>query len=338
VKFAVGWSPVDPLSKTARIARLAEELGYDSMGLADQRESGERDVYVALALCAGATEKIRLGPCVSDPYSRCPAIAARAIASLDELSGGRTYIALGAGGSGFTELGIKQESPNRALRETIKIMRTLFQGRKVFYDGKIFQVRGHDLSFGSRSDLKIYVATRSPRNLKLAGELADGVLIATYATEEQIRWAIEKVEEGARIAGRSLHDIDLISWMYTSVSEDRDEAIRNVKPFVLQALCKTAPEMYPKFELNEKVISILQQMRHLPMSEITRQNPDVLTDRDVERFSLAGTPDDCLRKAEEIRDAGIDQIWIRPFSRPGLFAGVERIIDVFGRKVLRDFG
>ena len=99
--------PHDPPERLVEIARLAESCGYDHLWLADERFF--REVYASLALCAAGTRRIQLGPCVTDPYSRHPALTAMAIATLDEVSDGRAVLGLGAGISGFAELGVRRE-------------------------------------------------------------------------------------------------------------------------------------------------------------------------------------------------------------------------------------
>ncbi|MDP9301422.1 MAG: LLM class flavin-dependent oxidoreductase, partial [Actinomycetota bacterium] len=125
VRFGVGMAPVEPLKKIASMAKLAEELGFEYFVHADQRFNGEKDVFVTLANDALNTRTIKLGPCVSDPFTRIPAMLAVAIASLDELSGGRAVLALGAGGSGFAEMHLERKHVNQALRETIVMVRAL---------------------------------------------------------------------------------------------------------------------------------------------------------------------------------------------------------------------
>src|SRR5262252_9130221 len=107
---------LDP-ERLAELAVKAEELGYDDFWLADERFF--REVYSCLALCAARTRRIRLGPCVTDPYSRHAALTAMAIATLDEISNGRAALGIGAGISGFAELGIERRKPARAMREAI---------------------------------------------------------------------------------------------------------------------------------------------------------------------------------------------------------------------------
>jgi 5,10-methylenetetrahydromethanopterin reductase len=95
----MGMAPAEPLRKVAMVAKLAEDLGYSFFGNADQRGSGEKDAYVSLTTAALNTRKILVGPCISDPYWRHPALIARAVASIDDVSDGRAYLTLGAGGS-----------------------------------------------------------------------------------------------------------------------------------------------------------------------------------------------------------------------------------------------
>ena len=97
--------------------KLAEANGYDTAWLADERFY--REVYSCLTYFAQHTSRIKVGPCVTDPYTRHPALTAMAIATLDELSGGRAILGIGAGISGFTELGVERKKPARAIREHI---------------------------------------------------------------------------------------------------------------------------------------------------------------------------------------------------------------------------
>ena len=99
-------------------ARLAEAVGYGTVWLADERFY--REVYSCLAHFAAHASKVLLGPCVTDPFSRHPALTAMATATLDEISGRRAILGIGAGISGFTELGINRRRPARAIREMIE--------------------------------------------------------------------------------------------------------------------------------------------------------------------------------------------------------------------------
>jgi 5,10-methylenetetrahydromethanopterin reductase len=112
-----------PVQVMVERARLAEAVGYDAVWVADERFY--REVYSCLTNIASHTSKVLLGPCVTDPFSRHPALTAMAIATLDEVSGGRGILGIGAGISGFVELGINRRRPARAIYETVEVIRAL---------------------------------------------------------------------------------------------------------------------------------------------------------------------------------------------------------------------
>src|SRR5215510_4202692 len=118
-----------PVQVMLERARRAEAVGYDTVWVADERFY--REVYSCLTHFAGHTSKVLLGPCVTDPYSRHPALTAMVIATLDEISGGRAILGIGAGISGFAELRISRRMPARAIREMIEVVQALLQGESV---------------------------------------------------------------------------------------------------------------------------------------------------------------------------------------------------------------
>jgi len=127
----------------AERARLAEAVGYGTVWLADERFY--REVYSCLAHFAARTSKVLLGPCVTDPFSRHPALTAMAIATLDEISGQRAILGIGA--SGFTELGINRRRPARAIREMIEVIRALLLGESIDFHGEVIEFHQGGLSF-----------------------------------------------------------------------------------------------------------------------------------------------------------------------------------------------
>jgi len=334
-------APVEPLKKVVSVAKLAEALGFEYFVHADQRFSGEKDVFVTLAADALNTTTIKLGPCVSDPFSRIPAMLAAAVASLDELSGGRALLALGAGGSGFAQMHLERRHVNEALRETVTMIRGLFSGETVNFAGRLYKLTSAQLRFDVRPDIPILIASRSPLNLELAGEIADGAVIATYVSKEQLTFAIEHVRAGARKAARPFGNIRLISWVYTSISDDGREAVENVRPFVTQALLNTSPEAYPVIldGFGEALPSFLGKCRMMGQAglEAAYRDRTYLTDEVIKRFSVAGTAEDCIEKITEIVSFGINEIWLRCFSAPRSEVEHEKVIVPFAEKVMPRF-
>ena len=166
--------PDGPAAAVTRAAQTAERLGYESAWIFDEGLA-MRDVYVTLTAVALGTDTIRLGTGVTNPYTRHPAMTANAIATLDELSEGRAFVGIGAGG-GMTldPLVIERRTPIAAVTEMITALRRLFRGEAVDYDGSSIALRSARLPT-SRSDIEIWFAGRGPKMLAMAATQVDGV-------------------------------------------------------------------------------------------------------------------------------------------------------------------
>src|ERR1700722_15438283 len=129
--------------RMVEVAQLAERSGFGQIWLADERFY--REVYSYLSLFAVKTKSVLLGPCVTDPYSRHPAMTAAAIGTIDELSGGRAILGIGAGLSGFAAMGVVRDKPVRAMAEAIDIIRQLLTGGTVDYKGEVLSFHNSKL-------------------------------------------------------------------------------------------------------------------------------------------------------------------------------------------------
>lgn len=171
--LAVNLMPDGPIGQVAELARLAEDVGAARVLVYDEGLH-TRDVYVALAAVAAATSRVALGPGITNPYVRHPGATATAIATLDEASGGRAFLGLGAGGGlTLTPLGLERRQPVRTVEDMIVCLRRLFAGEPVDHDGPSFAFRQAHLDY-ARPDIEIVVAGRGARMTELGGRLADG--------------------------------------------------------------------------------------------------------------------------------------------------------------------
>src|SRR5262245_45235927 len=166
------------------MVRRGEELGFDLVGLADT-PGNAMDLWVAMTLAAGASQRVRLASCVTNLVTRHPAITAGAAASVDAVAGGRTILGVGAGHSGVANVGGTPASP-RALRDGIAELRSLLAGERASAAGASWagaprvaaspagparqhgEVRGH---------VPVYAAASGPGALRAAGAVADGIFI-----------------------------------------------------------------------------------------------------------------------------------------------------------------
>jgi len=173
LQLSVNLMPEAPVQHLVELAVLAESLGYRRCWVYDEGLV-TRDVYVTLAAIAGATSEIRLGPGITNPYVRHPGATAAAVATLDEYSGGRAFVGIGAGG-GITlgPMAIDRRKPLTTVAAMVAALRMLFAGERVDYDGAVFSLADAHLDYG-RSDIEIILAGRGPKMTALGAAQADG--------------------------------------------------------------------------------------------------------------------------------------------------------------------
>jgi 5,10-methylenetetrahydromethanopterin reductase len=175
IQLGIQIIPTMPVNEVIETAVMAEALGYDFCLLAD--EGWMPDIYVALGAIAQRTTRIKLGA-TTNGYTRHPAVTANALATLDDLSGGRAMVVLVAGGSlVLNPMGIPRDAPLTVMRETIEIMRRLWCGEQVTWQGKRYSLHGAQLHSQRRYEIPIWMAVRGEKMLELAGQIADGVVL-----------------------------------------------------------------------------------------------------------------------------------------------------------------
>jgi 5,10-methylenetetrahydromethanopterin reductase len=206
------------------VSHLAEERGFDAIWLTDVRFS--RDCYAMLAALAAQTETLRLVSGVSDPYSRHPAQLASVIATIDEISGGRAVLGLGAGGSNLDKLGIEVVKPLGTLREAVSLIRALTSGAASSVRAPGFVLTEGKLTFPAARVPPIAMAAHGPRMYELAGELADIVLVANYVDPSGIRWARERLDAGIGRRAPGLAQPEVLWRVDVCLSDDGQQARR----------------------------------------------------------------------------------------------------------------
>jgi 5,10-methylenetetrahydromethanopterin reductase len=306
------------MPQVAERAKEYERLGFSDIWVPDERLL--RNVYVSLATIANATERIGLGPGVTNPYTRHPAHTAAAIATIDELSGGRANFAFGAGG-GLEAYGVERSKPVGRLREAIEIVRLLLRGETVSYQGTNHALNSTQLDFTPIREIPIHVAGRGPKVLELAGEVADGAIIGGFADEAGLSYARENIGRGLERAGRSADDFDFMSWLYVSVDDDGDAARVAVSKMVLASLITSRPIVDRLgIELPARLRDHLDadgwRYPRIKAAEAAK----LLTPEIVDAFSIAGTPAEVRAKLQRIRSLGIDHVTFVLFPTPGVDA------------------
>ena len=293
----------------------ADKLGFDTVWYPDHivfvSPTEAHEAWTVATAAATMTKNIRLGT-VSDPHRMHPAVFAQRLATIDHISKGRVTLALGVGESmNLDAYGIKWNRPLARLREAMKIMQRLWASEgPVNFIGEFYTMSDAFLQVKpyQRNRIPMYIATHSPKGLRLTGEVADGWLPIDLTPNLYAEY-LKTIEEGTQLGGRSLDDIDTALWAFTSVGKNVDDAYKTLEPFkyvlIMQDQLKKAGY---EIEIPEEYKG-LNYFNVVPQDEAGRQKFRELGKffprEAVLDFTITGSKKDCIKKIEQYVDKGV---------------------------------
>ena len=314
--LGIHWLQEESREDLIALVQEAEGLGYDQLWVSNEKFF--RDMYITAAVIAENTSKVDIGTFVVDPYTQHPALTAMAVGTLDDISGGRAILGLGAGGTGFPVMGIRRVKPAQAIGEAASVIRSLWQGETVDFQGEVIELNNGRLNITpQRPDIPIVIASRGNLVLQTAGAVADGVMIATYAEPTGISHALKMVEKGAQSAGRSLSDLHLISRIDACISRDRRAAYDAVKRMAAVFLWTSYPDRQFVERVGLRVPDEIEEIIARRDYNLMVQNAELIPDEFIDKFGWAGTPEEVAEKVAAVARMGIDHITILPQAPRG---------------------
>jgi len=333
--------PTTPVDKLTKIARVSEEAGFNSIWAPDHLlfvpPGTVPEAWTILTAVAMVTKKATIGTCVTDPHRYHPAVLAQRIATIDHVSAGRVILGLGAGEAMNLEpFGIRWSRPVSKLIETVTIMRKLWTGEISSHEGKFWNLKDAFLQIKPvQPRLPIYFGANSPRMLRLTGEMADGWL-PTPLSPELYKRRLKLVEEGAKMAGRSIGEIDTGIYLYTSIADKAEDAYKQLdmmKPMIV-SYPPLLEEAGYDIDLPEE-ISSLSYPELLPTGEwiekFVRYGELIPMEAAVE-FSIAGTVEECIEKIERFVKAGVKHfLLVNMGPRP------RHVMEIYGKEIIPHF-
>ncbi len=290
--------------EVANLARMAEEAGFQDVWFPDHYFI--REVCAALALAAAATTRVHLGTAVTSPYLRHPVLLASAVATLDEISGGRAIFGLGVGGHEFpTQLNVKLDKPIAACREAVDIVRRLLASETVTARGKIFTVENARLTFTPARRIPVYLAARGPQMLQLSGEIADGIITHGIHTD-YLSFARERVAAGCTKAGRAVGAVDMGLAAEILVTDDLPAAMERLRPrCIFMAGGEYALELVERYGLT---LADVEPVRAAVHTGDMAKAAKAVNDRVVRAFCIAGTGEACREIVRAAAKVGVTHI------------------------------
>ncbi|MQA74459.1 MAG: LLM class flavin-dependent oxidoreductase [Solirubrobacterales bacterium] len=300
--FMMGLSPREPIGRFGDIARAAEELGFESAWLADS-QLYTKNVYIALTLAAERTGSIRIGPGVTNPVTRHPTVTANALAGLLEVSDGRAQLGIGSGDAAVFPLGLPA-ARIADLRAAIADLRAIGAGEPIAAGERAIEVATGGQPY------PVLLAGSQPRMLRLAGEVGDGVILMGAADPRLTAWQLEQVAAGASESGRTLAELTIDLWFTISLSEDRERAIADVRPWAVSQArwfhrWKELPEaLRPHAEQFE-----IAENSHDFGSHLSRHASGTsVSDQFVDWVGVAGDLEHCVAKIRPLLELDVDRI------------------------------
>jgi 5,10-methylenetetrahydromethanopterin reductase len=314
--FGIALFPSVEPEEFVRLARMVDaDSAFDTVWVPDERFF--RDMTVFLTLAGVHTTRVRIGPAVTDPFVRHPALTAAIMATIAEVSNGRLIAGIGAGISGFTAMGVVQERPQVAMREAMTLMRSLWAGEKVELDGRSVHFHG-SLDFSPlHPRIPIWVAGRGPAVLRLGGEAADGVLIGGLASRPGLDYAYARIEEGVTKSGRT--DLPTRAlWLHTAVADDPAAARQAVRKIVVGVLISSKDIIAELgLPIPQDLLAALQGVAYGVNNPEVQRVAAMIDDDVLQHFALAGTPEEVGRRTRELRVMGIDHVAVVPWLADG---------------------
>lgn len=315
IEFHLGLLPDRSVRECVDLGRLAEELGYAGVWIADSH-SVFRDAYQILANLAVATTRVTLATGVTQTVTRHPAVIANAWATLQESSGGRAILGIGVGESAVRNLGLKPERL-AVFEDKVRTIRALLNGEEVEYEGTKIRMPWSDFH------VPIIMACSGPKSLRLGGRLADGVLFQVGSEPAFVRYALDHIRAGAEAAGRDLDDLKLLMRVACSVDDDGEAAREAVKGYAAigaGTTYSTVPREYFADDLYADLKRFKAAYDYREHGSNEAKHKALLTDRIIDAIAIAGTPDEAAPRFQELAELGLDGFcWTAGMREPEPF-------------------
>lgn len=310
---------VGPIPWVVQQSVLCEKLGFDSIWYPDHIVGGNPaslwpEAYMTMALMGTSTSKVMVGPAATDALRRHPATMAQALATLDQITGGRATVAVGAGEAmNLQPYGILMDKLYGRLREAIQVIRMLWAADHVkpaTFGGRFYQLREAFLQVKPvATPPPIYIGSFGPKMLEMTGELADGWMPFSHTPETYKQCLNGPIRKGAERVGRSLSEIEPALLPPTQISRDHSKAREQIEAAskrFLVLLPDILKMINPEIEHPGAPYTLVHWMSRLKeedmkvISDLAEKIPSDIALKTV----IWGTPEDCIGQIEDFVESG----------------------------------
>jgi len=315
------------LQDAIKYVQYAETAGFEAVWQAESRLV--RDAIVPMAAFAATTRRIKIGSGVINNWTRNAAVIAATFLTLDDLAQDRIICGIGAWWDPLAQkVGIHRRKNLKAMREVVTVVRQLLARQRVTYHGEFVHLNDVELDVvhGRKEprNVPIYIGATGPQMMRLTGEIADGVVLNYLVSPRYNEAALEQLEAGAKVGGRSLDDIDRPQLVVCSVDHNRKQALDGARKLVTQYLGQQ-PHIMKASGVSQTLLDEIGQVLTWPATEEQIEEAMRLVPDDVvQMITASGTPTEVRAKVREYVSAGATCPILYPLG-----PDVELMIDTF---------
>jgi probable F420-dependent oxidoreductase len=320
-----------PARRVVELTKRAEELGFTHAWTFDSHILWE-EPFVIHSQMLSATERMMVGPFVTNPISRDPTVTASTFATLNEMFGNRTICGIGRGDSVVRVLGRKPT--------TLAQLEVAMHAIKELAEGRSVEVAGVEVKIPwvENGRLDVWMAGYGPKALDLVGRKADGFILQ-LADPTILQWTMQRVHDAARAAGRDPREVKICVAAPAYVGDDLAHAREQCRWFGGMVGNHVA-DLVSRYGSNGEVpqaltdyIKAREGYDYAHHGKAGNPSTDFVPDEIVDRFCVLGTPDDHVAKLSELRDLGADQ-----FNVYLMHDAMEETLEAYGREVIPAVG
>jgi alkanesulfonate monooxygenase SsuD/methylene tetrahydromethanopterin reductase-like flavin-dependent oxidoreductase (luciferase family) len=259
------------------------------------------------------TDTLLVGSGVTNPVTRHFSVAASGHATLAQMHPGRVALGLGRGDAAVHTMGLKPMK-TAEFGEQAKLVRKLLKGEAVSaVEGREFAIRWLE---GEAVDVPIMIGATGPRNLRLAGSIADIVQMEVGTSEAAIKWGLERVYEGAEEAGRDPSEIEISIVIAMWVDDDVDAArakcrwaAASASNHIGDVMKRPGHGMPPEMtELVERRREAMDEYSYDGHLDNDADETSFLTDELIDNFAIAGDTERCVERIRALHAIGVHEI------------------------------
>jgi probable F420-dependent oxidoreductase len=330
--FGVTFQTDPPAWRVVELTQRAEQLGFTHAWTFDSHILWQ-EPYVIYSQMLSATERITVGPLVTNPATRDPSVTASLFATLNDMFGNRTICGIGRGDSARRVLGKKPTTLAR-IEEAMHVIKDLAEGREVDYDGtrvKIPWVRD--------GKLDVWMAGYGPKALSVIGRKADGFILQ-LADPVLTEWTMQHVHDAATAAGRDPKDVKVCvaapAYVGDDLAHQRDQCRwfgGMVGNHVADLVARYGEGGEVPTALTDYIKARREGYDYSYHGKAGNPSTDFVPDDIVDRFCVLGTVEDHIAKLTQLKELGVDQ-----FNIYLMHDAMEETLDRYGEEIIPALG